>query len=64
MVKAKTAPGDPALAELVAIKRLLILALRRSGASQDEVAGALEIDQSQVSRMLASKSSGQRRRQK
>lgn len=43
---------DPVIAELVAIKRLLAFTLLTSGASQIEVAGALGISQSQVSRMF------------
>jgi predicted transcriptional regulator len=39
--------------ELVTIKRLIIFALMRNGASQGEVAKALGIGQSQVSRMFA-----------
>jgi predicted transcriptional regulator len=46
--------ADPVLEELSAIKRLLICALRRSGASQEDVAIALGINQSNVSRMLKS----------
>jgi predicted transcriptional regulator len=43
------------LAELVAIKRLLISAMMNSGAKQDDVAKALGIDRSQISRMFADK---------
>jgi hypothetical protein len=38
------AKDNPVLAELASIKRLLILALTRSGASQEEVAGALGVN--------------------
>jgi predicted XRE-type DNA-binding protein len=40
--------------ELVAIKKLLILGLMRSGASQRQIASALGVNQSQVSRLFAS----------
>lgn len=52
MAKAKNGSADPVLSELVAIKRLLAFALLRSGASQKQVAAALGVDQSQVSRMF------------
>jgi predicted transcriptional regulator len=45
--------GDPVLAELTSIKRLLVFALLKSGASQEQVAGALGVDQSAVSRMFS-----------
>jgi predicted XRE-type DNA-binding protein len=40
------------VAELAAIKRLLVLQLLRSEATQDEIAKALRVDQSVVSRMM------------
>jgi predicted XRE-type DNA-binding protein len=43
---------DPVLAELIAIKRLIVFALLKGGASQKQIATALGIDQSQVSRMF------------
>jgi hypothetical protein len=43
---------DQRLNELIAIKRLLVLALLKSGLTQTQVAGALEIDRSQISRMF------------
>jgi len=43
---------DPALKELDAIKRLLILMLIKAGASQGEIAMALHTDQANVSRMF------------
>lgn len=52
--------GDPVLAELTSIKRLLVFALLQQGMSQDQVAGALGIDQSVVSRMFP----GQKTRKK
>ena len=52
MAKAKATPTDPVLAELVAIKRLMVFALLRCGATQRDVASALGVDQSQVSRMF------------
>lgn len=38
--------------ELIAIKKLIMLLLLKAGASQDEVAAALGVDQSSVSRMF------------
>lgn len=43
---------DERLKELVAIKKLLVLALLKSGLTQTQVAGALEMDRSQISRMF------------
>lgn len=43
---------DLVLNELVAIKRLLICGLLRSGASQNDVAKALGISQATISRMF------------
>lgn len=43
---------DQRLNELIAIKKLLVLALLKSGLTQAQVAGALEIDRSQISRMF------------
>lgn len=54
MAKSKTTTTDPVLAELSAIKRLMVLTLLRSGASQSDVGDALGIDRSQVSRMFPS----------
>ncbi len=48
--------AEDILAELSAIKRLFVYGLMRSGASQSEVAHALGVDQSQVSRMFPTKS--------
>lgn len=50
--KAKSTPTDPVLAELIAIKRLIVFALLKSGLSQEQVAGALGTSQPQVSRMF------------
>jgi predicted transcriptional regulator len=50
---AKRGNDDPLLSELVSIKRLLAFALLRMGASQGEVASALGVDQSAVSRMFS-----------
>lgn len=51
---AKTNPDSesPELAELVSIKRLLVFALLKSGATQNEVAAALGVGQATVSRMF------------
>lgn len=43
---------DERLKELVAIKKLLVLALLRTGLTQAQVAGALDIDRSLISRMF------------
>jgi predicted transcriptional regulator len=56
------ATTDGVLAELISIKRLLVYGLRRAGASQSDVAEALGIDQSRVSRMFASKGEGSRKK--
>ncbi|HLX71330.1 MAG TPA: hypothetical protein VKV04_17020 [Verrucomicrobiae bacterium] len=45
-------PQDTTLKELDAIKRLLILFLIKTGASQGEIAMALHTDQANVSRMF------------
>jgi len=52
VVKQTTTQTDPALAELIAIKRLIVFSLLRSGVSQNHIALALGISQSQVSRMF------------
>lgn len=52
MPRARSSTADPVSAELAAIKRLLVFALLRDGATQKEVASALGVDQSQVSRMF------------
>jgi DNA-binding transcriptional regulator LsrR (DeoR family) len=39
--------------ELVAIKRLLIFAIMKGGATQAQIASALQVDQSVISRMLS-----------
>jgi predicted transcriptional regulator len=52
MAKAKPTPTDPVLVELMAIKRLIVFALLRSGVSQEQVARALGTSQPQVSRMF------------
>jgi len=58
--------NDPVLAELTSIKRLLVFALLKSGSSQEQVAGALGVDQSAVSRMFSApkKAKGGRRKSK
>ena len=52
------------LAELVSIKRLLVFALMRNGASQSDIAKAIGIDQGQVSRMFTKEKATQRRKRK
>ena len=44
--------SDPIEAELDSLKKLLILFLLKAGTSQDEIALALGIDQSSVSRIF------------
>ena len=49
-------PADPEaahLAEFIAIKRLLVFALIRDGATQEEIAAALGVAQSTVSGMVS-----------
>lgn len=55
MAKKKAGSDDEKsqeLVELISIKRLLIFDLLRSGASQQEVAAALGVNQSSISRMF------------
>ena len=52
MQKTEPSIDEAVLAELTSIKRLLVFALLRMDASQKDVAAALGVDQSQVSRML------------
>lgn len=49
MAKVKT---DPALAELEMIRKLLVLALLRSGITQAQLGGVLGLAQSKVSEMF------------
>lgn len=46
--------SDEFLNELVSIRKLLVLALLRSGMTQNQVAAALDVDRSSVSRMFPS----------
>jgi len=46
---------DPIQAELDSIKRLLTLLLLKAGTSQGEVAMALDVDRSVVSRMFSAR---------
>lgn len=50
--KTAAADEDPVVNELVDIKRLIVLALLRDGAKQDEIAAALGVSQPSVSRMF------------
>lgn len=43
---------DPQIKELVFIRKLLVLGLLRDGLTQTQVAGALDLDRSAVSRMF------------
>jgi len=46
------ATPDQTLAELISIKRLMVFSLLKSGASQVDLAQALGVGQSQISRMF------------
>lgn len=48
----RTRIEDPVVRELDAIKRLLMLQLLKTGAQQSEIALALDVDASEVSRMM------------
>ncbi len=61
MAAKKIAAGDPILAELIAIKRLVIFAIMKNGASQSDIANALGVDQSQISRMFPKSGSARKR---
>lgn len=52
MVKSNALKGDSVLAELISIKRLMVFSLLNSGVSQQQIAAALGVDPSQVSRMF------------
>ena len=52
MRKDKKTPQDPILKELDSIKRLLMLFLIKAGASQGEIALALDMDQGNLSRIF------------
>lgn len=43
---------DQAIKELAAIRKLLVLSLLNAGLSQSQVAGALDVDRSAISRMF------------
>lgn len=58
MAKPEQEKANPMADELVAIKRLLIFGLLRDGASQAEVAAALGVNQSSVSRMFPGRLAG------
>ncbi len=47
--------ADAIFGELVTIRKLLLLAILKSGVPQDAVAAALSVNQSSVSRMLRSR---------
>ena len=56
MAKAKNEPTDVLIhADLDSIKRLIMLLLLKAGATQGEIAMALGVDQSVVSRMFSAK---------
>ena len=53
--KKKKSIDDPIQEELDSIKRLLTLLLLKAGTSQGEIAMALDVDQSVVSRMFSAR---------
>lgn len=52
MAKPKRTPNDPILSELVSIKQLLVVVLIRDGVKQRQIAAALGIHESKLSRAL------------
>lgn len=44
--------NDAIIGELIAIKKLLLLALLKEGLTQSQIGTALGIDQSQISRLI------------
>ena len=59
-----TKSNDPVLDELVAIKKLLILMLLNGGLTQSQVGDVLEIDRSQISRMVPTRGIKSKKRTK
>jgi len=54
MTQQKQEIMEALLSEITSVKRLIVLLLLKTGASQSEISLALEIDQSTVSRMFPS----------
>ena len=52
MAKNKNPAAEPIFEELVAIKKLLALAMLRNGSNQDDIALALGVSQGTVSKMF------------
>jgi DNA invertase Pin-like site-specific DNA recombinase len=52
--KSKNSSGDPIAADLAAVKRLLILQLITSGVQSTEIAAALGVDKSTITRLVPS----------
>ncbi|MCH8151783.1 MAG: helix-turn-helix domain-containing protein [Planctomycetes bacterium] len=52
MVKNTANMDDPVTSELMAIKRLMVLALIRDGVSQGTIASALGVSEATISRMF------------
>lgn len=48
----KNVPEDPVVHELRELKKLMVLMLMRDGANQREIATALGVNQSSISRMF------------
>jgi predicted transcriptional regulator len=59
--KPKNSLGDPILTELAEIKRLLMLGLLNSGATQSDIAKALGVSQGTVSKMFPKSGGGGRK---
>lgn len=53
--KTRKTKGDPIVAELDAIKRLLILQLKTSGVVARDIASALDVHESAVSRLFGTR---------
>jgi len=62
MAKDNSADNDPTLAELIAIKRLIVYALWKSGTTQEQIGVVLGMSQPQVSRTFKFPDGGKRAR--
>ncbi len=60
--KVRKPKGDPVADELGAVKRLLVLQLITSGVQAKDIAAALGVDQSVVSRLVPTRKVKKRRR--
>jgi len=57
----KDGPADPIISELAEIKRLLMLGLLKTGATQDDIAKALGVTQGTVSKMFPKRAGPERK---